>query len=169
MNRLADNGMKPGGGDLGKGGEDKAAGVHGGMGHGEVLGYEGELVVEEEVEVDDARALEWYADTVAAHGGLDGEESLQEDVGKERGFEEGGGVEEVGLVEIADGGGAVEGGGSGDAAQGGQAAEGFFEVLGRGAEGAGEIGAEGDGGSVGGGNPRVGAGTAETWGTHQSG
>ena len=48
-------------------------------------------------------------DAVAAHGVLDGEEGMEEVERGEVGFEQGGGVEEARLVEIADGVGGVEG------------------------------------------------------------
>jgi hypothetical protein len=123
--------------------------VQGGVGEGE-LGCLQDLVgVEKEVEVDDAGAFGRGGGAVAAHGVFDGEEAVEEVERGKRGFEEGGGVEEARLVEIADGVSGVEGGDGGDMAEVGEATEGFAEVgFGRAVEG-GEIGAEGDGGGHG--------------------
>ncbi len=116
------------------------------MWEGEVWGLEDEaggvvVGVEEEVEVDDAGALGRGVDAVATHGVFDGEELVEEVVRGEGGFEEGGGVEEAGLVEIANGVGGVEGGDGGDAAEDGKTGEGFAEVGFGWAVGGGEVGA----------------------------
>ena len=96
---------------------------------------------EEEVEVEDAGAFGWGIGAVAAHGVFNGEELVEEIEGRKVGLEEGGGVEEAGLVEIAYGVGSVEGGDGGDAAEGGEAGDGFAEVGFWGAVGGGEVGA----------------------------
>ncbi len=102
--------------------------------------------VEQEIEVDDARAFGRCGGAVAAHDVLDGEEAVEEVEGRERGIEQGGGVEEVRLVKVADGGGGVEGGDGGDVAEVGEAVEGFAEIGVGWSEAGGEVGAEGDGG-----------------------
>jgi hypothetical protein len=134
--------------DFGEGSEDETAFVEGGVGEGEVGSMEnlvGAVLVgiEEEVEVDDAGAFGRGVGSVATHGVLDGEELVEEVEGGEAGFEEGGGVEKAGLVEIAYWVGGVEGGDGRDLAEGGEAGEGFAEVGLRGAVGGGEVGAEG--------------------------
>lgn len=84
--------------------------------------------VEEKVEIDDSGAFGRGVGAVAAHGVLDGEEAVKEIEWGEGGVEEGGGVEELWLVEVAYGVGGVEGGDGGDAAEGSEAVEGFAEV-----------------------------------------
>ncbi len=141
-----EGGVYEGWGDFGQRGQDEAALMEGGMGEGEVGGLEDGVGVEQEIEVEDARALGWSVGAVAAHGVFDREELVEEDVWGEGSFEEGGGVEETRLVEIAYRVGGVEGGDGGDMAEGGEAGEGLAEVgFGR-AVGGGEVGAEGDGG-----------------------
>jgi len=100
------------------------------VGESEVRGCEDFVAVEEQIEVDDAGAFWWGCGAVAAHLLFDGEEGLEEVFGGEICFEEGGGVEEVGLVKVADGGGVVEGGDFGDGAEVGEVFEGGVEVGG---------------------------------------
>jgi hypothetical protein len=123
-----EGGMLESGGDFGEGGEDEAAFVQGGVGKGEIGCLHDEIAVEQEVEVDDARAFGWGGGAVSTHGVLDGEEVVEEVEWGESCVEEGGGVEEAGLVEVANGVGGVEGGYGGDVTEGGEAAEGFAEV-----------------------------------------
>ena len=102
--------------------------------------------MEKQVEVDDAGTFGRSGGAVAAHGVLDGQEGVEEIERGKVGFEQGGGVEEARLIDIADGVGGVEGGDGDDMAEVGEAFEGFAEVGLGWAVGGGEIGTEGDGG-----------------------
>ena len=117
-----------GGSDLGQGGQDEAAFVHGGVGQDEFGGVEDFFVVEEKIEVDEARAFGGSGGAVATHRVFDCEQCVEEIDGGERCFEERGGVEEAGLVEVADGVGVVEGGDGGDVAEGFEMVQGFAEI-----------------------------------------
>ena len=100
---------------------------------------EGGVVVEQDIQVDEARALR--KGLVAAHVGFDLPESGQELMRRKSGFRTEGGVEEPGLIEVVDGFGFVEARDFFDA--NGVAVEemdGFAEVVGAVAD----VGAEGD-------------------------
>jgi hypothetical protein len=103
------------------------------------------VVVKEDVEVEGARAVGDAVGAVASKLAFDGQEAGEEGLGIEGGFKEGGGVEEGGLVGVADGGGFVIRGDGGEAAEVCEAAEGGIEGLTGRAGGAGEVGAEGEG------------------------
>lgn len=64
-------GMAHFGSDFGEGREDKRALVHGWVGQREFGGGEDDVVVEQQIEVDDARAFGWSGCAVAAHGAFD--------------------------------------------------------------------------------------------------
>jgi hypothetical protein len=126
-------GVKKGWGDLGEGGEDEAALVHGGMRKGEVgsgddLARAVGIDVEEEIEIDDARTFGGSVGAIASHGVFDGEKMVENVEWAEVSFQEDGSVEEARLFEVANGIGCVEGGDGGDVAEAGEAAESFAEV-----------------------------------------
>jgi hypothetical protein len=102
-------GVLQGGSDFGERSEDEAAFVQGRVGEDEFGCLHDEVAVEQEVEIDDARALGWGRGAVAAHSMLDGEKVVKEVEWGKGGVEESGRVEKARLVEIADGVGGVEG------------------------------------------------------------
>jgi len=136
------------GGDFHKGDEDEGALCETGMRDFEVEFREDEVAVEEEIEVEGARAVGRGGGVVAAEVALDGQERVEDDARSEIGIEGNDGVEEAGLIgEIgwgADGRSGVERGAGGDAAVSGEEREdGGERGVGR-TSGAGEVGAEGE-------------------------
>ncbi len=128
------------GGDLDEGFEDEGAFVHPGMGDDKVGLVDNAVAVQKEVEVERPGAPVFVS--AAAETVLDDLEGAEESAGGEAGFDPGDGVEEAGLVGLADGGG-IEEGADAEKAQArkfGEETEGGFEV---GAAVA-EVGAEGD-------------------------
>lgn len=130
--------------DFGERNEDKGA-----LGKTRVRDFEAgigkdEIVVEEKVEVEGARAIEGSAGAIAAEEAFDGEKSVEKVAGRKRSFEGQDSVEEAGLIGNADGRGGVERRTRGDAAERGDTLQGCGKSgIGR-AGGAGKIGAEGD-------------------------
>ena len=134
-----------GGVEVGEGAHDEGAQVGAGVGQGEggVGGFG--LGVVDEVEVKGARGVGEGA--FAAEFLLGLLHQIEEFAGGEGGFDDGGGIGEIGLVCVADGGGAVEGG----EAQGQDLRVGA-QVFGGGGDGVGgraKVAAEGDGGGGG--------------------
>ena len=125
-------------------GEDEGALVQAGMGQDEFWRGEHDVAVEEDVEVDDAGAVGDGGGAVAAHLLLDGEKCSEELLRRERGAQQSGGIEEVRLVEVADGGGVVEGGDFFYFAEGAQMFDGGAEI----GFAVAEVGAESDGGEL---------------------
>lgn len=127
-------GVLPVGCDLGERREDEAAFVQGGVREREHRVVADGIAVEQQVEVDDARAFGWGVRAVAAHGVLDGEKAAEEVGRGDLCFQERGGVGEPGLVGVADGFGLVKAGDCGDPAEVLETAQCFEEVIARGAE-----------------------------------
>ncbi len=143
----AGGGVEEVGGDLGEGLEDEAAEMEFGVREGEAVRLQSLAVVEEQVEVERAWAFEGSGGAVAAQALLDVEEAVEEIEGQKGGLKEGGGVEEAGLVwGWPHGRGVNEAGHGYDGAESGKGLNGGVKVGLARAEGAGEIGAEGDGG-----------------------
>ena len=115
--------------DFGKGREYKCALVHGWMRQREFGAGEDEVVVEQQVEVDNARTFGWSGGAVAAHGVLDGEKSVKEIKRSKRCFEQSCGVYELRLVEIADRSCGVKAGDSFNPAKRGHSAESFVKIV----------------------------------------
>lgn len=109
------------------------------MGKTEVGGAPLGVAVHEKVEVDRARAVPLPA--LAPERGLDAEEGAEKRLGLQRGIDEGGGVEVIGLGG-ADGGGFVEGGAGEEAGlrEEGDGGEGALEEI----RAVAEVGAERD-------------------------
>jgi len=136
------------GSDFNEGDKDESALGEAGMREFEVELREDEVAVEEEIEVEGARAVGEAGGAVAAEEALDGKQGVEEDARGEIGRESNDGVEEAGLGSKArgktNGGGGVERGVCGDAAERGEVREDGGErgvgIAGR----AGEVGAEGD-------------------------
>ncbi len=104
-----------------------------------------EIAIEDQVEVERARAVGDSAEPVAAEFLLEGEESAEELEWRERSFKSEGSVEKARLIGDADRCSGIERGAGGDAADGSEARNGGGECdIGR-ARGAGKVGAEGDG------------------------
>src|SRR5271157_4516629 len=101
------------GSDFSQGSKDEAAIQHAGMGDLQLGSGDGFVVVEEDVEINEARAFgEGF---LAAHGGFDGVELLQEIERGQNSLRFEGGVEEPGLFEIINGLGFVDAGNFQDA------------------------------------------------------
>ncbi len=101
---------------LGQGLEHEAALVHAGMGKLEGWRVEDHVAVEEHIEVEGARAVGNAVGAVAAEAVLNGQQSFEEGLGLEAGFEGDGGVEKLRLIGVADGLGGVVGRSRDDAA-----------------------------------------------------
>jgi len=81
------------------------------VGEGEGAGVEDGVAMEQEVEVEDARAVARFGGAVASEVAFDAEEMIEEGGGLERGFDGEGGIDVVILVgRAADGAGFAEGG-----------------------------------------------------------
>jgi hypothetical protein len=107
---------------------------------------EDQVVVEEKIEVEGAGTVGNGGNAVAAKVALDVEESSEEFAGGKRGIEEDDGVEETGLVGEANGRSGVERGAGRNATAGSEAGHGCGKGrVGR-AGGAGDVGAESEGG-----------------------
>jgi len=103
-----------------------------------------EIAVEEDVEVEGARAIGDGARTIASKTALDGEKRIKKWVRSEAGFKGDHGIEEARLIGEADGLGGIERGTRGDTAQRANVLEGSGErCVGRAGE-AGKVGAESD-------------------------
>jgi len=103
-----------------------------------------EIVVEENVEIEGARAIGNTGGAVAAEFAFDEENGAKQFERRQSGFESDDCVKETGLISEADGRGGVDRGAGRDAAEGGEANGGGGERgFGR-AGGAGQVGAEGD-------------------------
>ena len=90
-------GIDDAGSDFNEGDEDKGALGEAGMREFEVELREDEVSVEEEVEVEGARAVGEAGGAVAAEEALDGKQGVEEDARGEIGRESNDGVEEAGL------------------------------------------------------------------------
>ena len=104
-----------------------------------------EITVQDQIEVECARAVGDGVETVAAEFLLEGEQRAEKSERRERGFESEGGVEEARLIGDADWRRGVERGAGGDAADGGEARDCGGESDVWRAGGAGKVAAEGDG------------------------
>ena len=103
-----------------------------------------EVTINDDVEIEGTGAVLNSGRTVAAEVAFNGEERAKEFERGERGIEGDNGVEEAGLADETDGSSGVERGAAGDAAEGGEATEGCGECGVWRADGAGEVGTEGD-------------------------
>jgi len=104
---------------------------------------ENEIAVEEDIEVEGARAAGGRGAAVAAEFNFNGEERAEQSERGKVSLEGDDGVEEAGLSCIADGRSGVERGARGDNAEGDEAFGGFGERGFRRARGAGQVGAKG--------------------------
>lgn len=147
MHRFVLGGDDPIRGDLGEGREDELAFVHARVGEDEVVMGEDVVGVEEEVEVEGSGPPPLLGVAIAPALELDAVEFGEELAGREIGLDDGGGVEEVGLGDGADGRGLVEGGGGDEACarERGEAQEGGAEVS----VALADVGTECDGGAGG--------------------
>ncbi len=141
---LAAAGIAEIGCDFVEGDEDKGALGEARMGDFEAGFAEDEIAVEENVEIEGARAIGDACGAVAAEFAFDEENGAKQFEWRQSGFEGDHGVEEAGLIDDADGRGGVERGARGDAAErsetdGGGGERGFGR-----AGGTGQVGAEGD-------------------------
>ena len=101
------------GGDFGQRGENEVPLEHARVRNLQLGLVDGDVVVEENVEIDEAGAFRKRL--AAAHVGFDLAEGGKEFAGGEKGFGKHGGVEEPGLVKVVDRFGLIEGGDSLDA------------------------------------------------------
>jgi len=105
---------------------------------------EHETAIEEDVEVESARAVGDGGGTIASEESLNGEKSIKEWVRREIGFKSDDGVQEARLIGEANGLGGIERGTRDDVAERANVLESCGERgIGR-AGGAGKVGAEGD-------------------------
>ncbi len=124
--------------------EDEGALVQAGVGQDKLGRVEDGIAVEQDVEVDDAGTVGDGGGAVAAHLLLDGEEGGEELGGWEWSAQQGGGVEEMRLIEVADRGGVLEGRDLLHFAEGAHVFDGGAEI----GFAVSEVGAEGDGGEL---------------------
>ncbi len=141
---LAAAGIAEIGCDFVEGDEDKGALGEARMGDFEAGFAEDEIAVEENVEIEGARAIGNTGGAVAAEVAFDEENGAKQFERRQSGFESDNGVEEAGLISEADGRGGVDRGAGRDAAEGGEAHGRCGERDFRRAGGAGQVGAKGD-------------------------
>lgn len=108
---------------------------------------EDEIAIEEDVEIESARAVGECGSAVAAEVALDGEEGIEEIARGERGFKSENGVEKAGLIGVSDGSGGVERRAGHNAAESGETRGGCGESGLRRTGRTGQIGAEGNDGT----------------------
>lgn len=148
---FAEDGVAQLGGDLAERFQHKAALGERGVREGEDGCPQDEIVDEQEVEIEGARAFGEVVSAVAAVALFHVEEEAEQRFGIEAGLEQHGGVDEGRLVCQSDGFGEVERGLGEEASGGGQLGHGGEQRLPRLSDGGGEIGSESDGGQAHGG------------------
>lgn len=116
------------GSDFSEGRENKCALVHGWVWQCELGSGEDEIAVEQQIEVDDAWAFGRSGGAIAAHSSLNFEKSMKQFEWSECCFEQSRGVDELGLIEIADRCCDVKTGDGLDATECGHAVEGFTQI-----------------------------------------
>lgn len=143
-NRAAGAGIVKVGCDLVERNEDEGA-----LGKARMRDFESgltehEIAIENEIEIEGARAVGDGVEAVAPEFLFDGKECAEELKWRERGFKRGGGIEEARLIGKTDGRGGVERGAGGDAAERAETRErGGERDIGR-SGGAGQIRAKGN-------------------------
>lgn len=163
---LVQDGMSRIGRDLSEGQQDEAALVHAWVRHEEPLGGENAIAVENEVQVEGARAICDAVAAVAAEETFDLKQAIEQRLGCEGGFKRDGGIQKGGLIGVADGLSGVEARACGDVAELTQLLNGGLEGGLRSAGDAGQIRAKRDICRLHGGNHRVGAKPAG-WGAER--